>query len=55
MSFTFRLARLLHNTNNWERPSGDQRVEGFTMEHGFGYEEWLNSNFLTKKLSDMVS
>jgi hypothetical protein len=49
MSFTFRLARLLHSTNNWERPSGAQRVEGFTMQHGFGYEEWLNNNLLTDK------
>lgn len=41
-----RLARLINNTNNWTRPSGTQRVDGFTTEHGFGYEEWLNSPYL---------
>jgi hypothetical protein len=42
-----RLARLINNTNNWTRPSGTQIVDGFTTEHGFGYEEWLNSPYLT--------
>ena len=42
-----RLARLINNTNNWTRPSGTQSVDGFTREHGFGYEEWLNTPYLT--------
>lgn len=41
-----RLARILNNTNNWEKPSGKQRVSGFTQDYGFGYEEWLNSTYL---------
>ena len=41
-----RLARILNNTHNWEKPSGTQRVAGFPELYGFGYEEWLNSSYL---------
>jgi len=41
------LAKIIKKTNNWVRPSGTQRVDGFTREQGFGHEECLNSPYLT--------
>ncbi|MHA7865504.1 MAG: hypothetical protein ACX93J_14375 [Flagellimonas marinaquae] len=43
------LARILNNEHNWVSPSGTQQVNGFTQIHGFGYEEWLNSTYLSTK------
>jgi hypothetical protein len=44
-----RLARIIKKTNNWLRPSGTQRIDGFKQEYGFGYEEWLNCPYLIFK------